>query len=95
MAIDYFSKWVETKALASTMKFQVIKFLKARVISRYKIPHVLVSDNNPQFMSKDIKRFLEELHIEHNFAYIKHAQTNGLVKAANKVMMEGLKKKKS
>lgn len=33
VAIDYFSK-----ALGLTTKLQVIKFLKARIISRYRIP---------------------------------------------------------
>lgn len=33
VTIDYFSKWMEAKALTSTTKFQVIKFLKSRIIS--------------------------------------------------------------
>lgn len=32
--IDYFSKWIETKALASIPEFQIIKFLKSRIISQ-------------------------------------------------------------
>lgn len=46
--IDYFSKWIEAKALASTTIFQVIKFLKSWIISRYGIPNILGSDNDPQ-----------------------------------------------
>lgn len=56
------------------------------------IPYVLLSDNDPQFMDKDIKFFLEELHIENHFAFVKLVQTNGRVEADNKVVMEGLKK---
>lgn len=67
------------------------KILKSRVISRYGILHMLVSDNEPQFAGKDPKWFLEELHIEHRFALMRHAQTNGHVKPVNKVVLDGLK----
>lgn len=55
VVIDYFSKWFEANTLAPTTEFQVIKFLKSRIILWYGVPHVLVSDNGPQFVGKDIK----------------------------------------
>jgi hypothetical protein len=47
VAIDYFTKWVEAKALASTMEFQVIKFMQVNIFSRFGIPKILISDNGP------------------------------------------------
>lgn len=52
----------------------------------------MVSDNDPQFTGKDIKWFLQELHIEHYFTSIKDAKTNRQVDAVNKVVTEGFKR---
>lgn len=74
-----------------TTKFQVIKFLKSRIISRYSIPTILVSDNGPQFMGKELRWFCEQLKIEHRHAIVKHAQANGQVETTNKTILNGLK----
>lgn len=76
VGINYFSKSVEAKALASTIEIQVIKFLKSQVISWYGVPHVLISDNGPQFVCIDLKCFLEELCIEHQWGM--HGQMDRL-----------------
>lgn len=55
VVIDYFSKWINAKALASTIEFQVIKFLKDNIISRYSVPKILISDNGPQFVGSELK----------------------------------------
>lgn len=39
---------------------------------------------------KKIRWFLKELNIEHHFASLSHAQTNGQVEVENKVVMDGL-----
>lgn len=52
VVIDYFSKWIEMKALTSTTEFKVIKFLKSRIVYRYGIPSILVTDTGPQFSGK-------------------------------------------
>lgn len=44
------------------------------MMSRYGVPHVLVIDNDPQFTGKDIKWFLDEIHMERRFVSVKHAQ---------------------
>lgn len=55
VAIEYFSKWIEAKALASTTKFQVIKFIKSIIVARYGISSVLISDNGPAFVVKKLR----------------------------------------
>lgn len=52
VAINYFSNCVEAKALGSTTEFQVIKFLKQHIISRYRVPDILMSDIGPQLAGK-------------------------------------------
>lgn len=86
------SKWIEAKALSSKTKFQVMKFLKSRIVSRHQVPQTLDSDNKPQLTRRDIKRLLEELNIEHRFTYVRHTQMNSQVDTVNKMVRDGLKK---
>ena len=49
VATDYFTKWVEAKAL-STISAQVVRrFLWEDIICRFGLPHTIVSDNGKQF----------------------------------------------
>ena len=48
VGIDYFTKWVETEALAIITKKNVRIFVWKNIICRYGIPRVLVSDNGKQ-----------------------------------------------
>ena len=43
--IDYFTKWVEAKTLASIIEKNIRNFIWRNIICRYGIPRVLVSDN--------------------------------------------------
>lgn len=52
-----------------------------------------MSDTDSQFAGKGIKWFLEELHIEHRFQYVRRTQMNGMVEPVNKVVLKGLKKR--
>lgn len=50
-----FSKSVEAKALTTTTNFHIIKFLKSRIISRYWIPKIMISDNGTLFAKQKLK----------------------------------------
>ncbi|XP_074351630.1 uncharacterized protein LOC141690755 [Apium graveolens] len=45
VAIDYFTKWIEAKALAKITTKQITQFFWENVICRYGIPRILVTDN--------------------------------------------------
>ena len=45
VGIDYFTKWVEAKALATIIEKNIWSFFWKNIICRYGIPRVLVSDN--------------------------------------------------
>nr|XP_043622755.1 uncharacterized protein LOC122594316 [Erigeron canadensis] len=47
VAIDYFTKWVEAKPLASTNGDKMKEFVWEHIICRFGIPHTIVSDNGP------------------------------------------------
>ena len=45
VATDYFIKWAEAKAYAQVNATQVIQFIQRNIVSRFGVPHSLVSDN--------------------------------------------------
>jgi len=56
--VDYFTEWVEAKAVNKIESSDVIEFL-IEVFSRHGIPEILISDNGPQFISNQTKGFLD------------------------------------
>ena len=42
---DYFTKWVETEALANIRDVDAKKFIWKNIVTRFGIPHTLISDN--------------------------------------------------
>ena len=49
VAIDYFTKWVEAKALATITEAKIQSFLWKNIICRFGIPMTIISDNGRQF----------------------------------------------
>ncbi|GJX84600.1 reverse transcriptase domain-containing protein [Tanacetum coccineum] len=58
---------------------------------RFGMPGEIISDNGKQFRDEPFKDWCEKINIRQHFASVKHPQTNGLVKRANKSLGEGLK----
>ncbi|XP_016178209.1 uncharacterized protein K02A2.6-like [Arachis ipaensis] len=64
-----------------------------QVIARFGILEVVISDNGTQFADKKFGEILAGLGIRQKFSSVEHPQTNGQVEAANKVVLQGLKKR--
>ena len=60
---DYFTKWVEVKPLANIKDADAKKFIWKNIVTRFGVPHALVSDNGLQFNSKAFKRYCCDLGI--------------------------------
>ncbi|GKC79307.1 reverse transcriptase domain-containing protein [Tanacetum coccineum] len=58
---------------------------------RFRLPGKMISDNGKQFRDDPFKDWCEKLCINQHFASVKHLQTNGLVKRANRSLGEGIK----
>ena len=43
---DYFTKWVETEPLANIRDVDAKKFVWKNIVTRFGIPHTLISDNS-------------------------------------------------
>ena len=42
---DYFTKWVEAEALTNIRDVDAKKFIWKNIVTRFRIPHSLISDN--------------------------------------------------
>ncbi|GJR32241.1 reverse transcriptase domain-containing protein [Tanacetum coccineum] len=91
VAMDYFTKWIEAKAVATITGNQVKKFAWDNIVCRFGLPGEIVSDNGKQFSDNPFKDWCEKLNITQRFASVKHPQSNGLVERANRSLGEGIK----
>ncbi|GKC17370.1 reverse transcriptase domain-containing protein, partial [Tanacetum coccineum] len=91
VAMDYFIKWIEAKAVATISGSQVKKFVWDNIVCRFKLPGEIVSDNRKQFSGDPFKDWCEKLNIVQRFASVKHLQSNRLVERANRSLGEGIK----
>nr|GEY37350.1 reverse transcriptase domain-containing protein [Tanacetum cinerariifolium] len=91
LAMDYFTKWVKAKAVATITDGQVKKFVWDNIVCRFGIPGEIISDNSKQFTDNPFKGWCDKLNITQRFASVKHPQSNGLVERANQSLGEGIK----
>ncbi|GKA35752.1 reverse transcriptase domain-containing protein [Tanacetum coccineum] len=91
VAIDYFTKWIEAKPVATITGNQIKKFMWDNIVCRFRLPGEIISDNGKQFQDNPFKDWCEKLCIRQHFASVKHPQTNGLVERANRSLEEGIK----
>ncbi|XP_074336715.1 uncharacterized protein LOC141673886 [Apium graveolens] len=68
------------------------KFI-VNVICRYGIPRILVTDNGKQFNNAEFKEYCDENSIELRFTSVAHPQENGQAEVANRIILDGLKKR--
>ncbi|XP_065630491.1 uncharacterized protein LOC136067939 [Quercus suber] len=90
---DYFTKWVEAEPLANIRDVDVQRFMWKNIITRFGIPHTLISDNGLQFDSNAFRSYCSELGITNRYSTPAHPQGNGQAEAVNKVIVNGLKKR--
>ncbi|GKA99083.1 reverse transcriptase domain-containing protein [Tanacetum coccineum] len=94
VAIDYFTKWIEAKPVATITGNQIKKFVWDNIVCRFGLPGEIILDNGKQFWDNPFKDWCEKLCIRQHFASVKHTQTNGLReqaairKAKSKAKME-------
>ncbi|GJS15791.1 reverse transcriptase domain-containing protein [Tanacetum coccineum] len=91
VAIDYFTKWIEAKPVATITGAQVKKFVWDNIVCRFGLPGEIISDNGKQFRDNPFKDWCEKLCIRQCFASVKYPQANGLVERANRSLGEGIK----
>ena len=91
VSIDYFTKWVEAKALANITEKNIRNFVWRNIICRYRIPKVLVSDNGKQFDNDSFREFCLQLGIKNHYSSPAHPQANGQVEVTNRSLLKIIK----
>ena len=92
VGIDYFMKWVEAEPLANIRDVDAKRFVWKNIVTRFGVPHVLISNNSLQFDSKMFRRYCGELGITNRYSTPTYPQGNGQAEAINKIIVNGLKK---
>nr|GEX83031.1 reverse transcriptase domain-containing protein [Tanacetum cinerariifolium] len=91
VAMDYFTKWIEAKLVATITGAQVKKFVWDNIVCRFGLPGEIVSENEKQFRDNLFKDRCEKLSIHQCLASVKHSQANGIVERANRSLGKGIK----
>ncbi|XP_065634993.1 uncharacterized protein LOC136069854 [Quercus suber] len=63
------------------------------IVTRFGVPHTLISDNGLQFDSNAFRSYYSELRITNRYSTPSYPQGNGQAEAVNKVIVNGLKKR--
>nr|GFB75184.1 putative nucleotidyltransferase, ribonuclease H [Tanacetum cinerariifolium] len=80
MAVDYFSKWVEAKALPTNDAQVVCKFLKS-LFTRFGTPRAIISDRGTHFCNDQFAKVMRKYRVTHRLTTAYHPQTSGQVEA--------------
>ena len=76
LVIDYYSRYIELALLRSTTAASVINHTKS-IFARHGIPQIIVSDNGPQFASKQFEEFAQKYEFTHIASSPAYSQANG------------------
>jgi IS30 family transposase len=90
--VEYFSKWIEAKPLATITLATVQKFFWQNIVCRFGLPKAITFDNETQFDAKTFKDFYDRVGTKIHFASVRHPESNGLVERANGIIMTGIMK---
>nr|AAP05806.1 putative GAG-POL precursor [Oryza sativa Japonica Group]AAT76358.1 putative GAG-POL precursor [Oryza sativa Japonica Group] len=90
VAIDKFTKWIEAVPTGEIKADNAIKFIRG-ILCRYGLPHRIITNNGPQFISADFQDYCIGLGVKICFASVSHPQSNGQVERANGIVLQGIK----
>jgi len=75
--MNYFTKCIDAKALASILEREVRKFICRKVITRFEVSREMVFDNGCQFDTDLIQDYCVEYDIQKRFMAFARPQMNG------------------
>jgi transposase InsO family protein len=92
VAVDKFTKWVESAPITTKDSTAAINFIKS-IVFCFGVPHSIIIDNGTNFTSKEFKSYYESMGIKLKFASVAHPKTNGQVEKENGLICNGIKKR--
>jgi ribonuclease HI len=90
VAVEYFSKWIEAKPLATITSVTVQKFFWQSIVCRFGVPKAITVDNGTLFDAETFKDFCDQIGTKIHFASVRHLESNGLVERANGIITTGI-----
>lgn len=85
--VDYHSRWYEIKFLKTTTCSKVIEALKDS-FDIFGLPVYLKTDNGPQFIALEFKKFMESMSVHHHLITPRWREANGEVERQNRSIMK-------
>jgi hypothetical protein len=92
VAVEYFSKWIKAKPLATITSATVQKFFWQNIVCHFGVPKAITLDNETQFDAETFKAFCDQIGTKIHFASVRHPKSNGLVERANGNIITGIMK---
>nr|GEU98465.1 reverse transcriptase domain-containing protein [Tanacetum cinerariifolium] len=83
VAVDYFSRWIEAKALPTNDARVVVKFLKS-LFARFETPTAILSDHGTYFCNDKFAKVMSKYGVTHRLSTSYHPQTSGQVEVSNR-----------
>ncbi|GJR10245.1 reverse transcriptase domain-containing protein [Tanacetum coccineum] len=83
VAVNYLSKWDETKALPTNDARVICKFLKS-LFARFGTPRAIISDRGTHFCNDQFARVTLKYGVTHRLSTAYHPQTSGQVEVSNR-----------
>ena len=83
VAVDFFTKYVEARALESVDAQTIAQFIHEDIICRHGIPNQITSDRGTEFVNELITTLTKVYHIKHIRATAYHPQGNGQIERMN------------
>jgi hypothetical protein len=76
VAVEYFSKWIEAKPLATITSATVQKFFWQNTVCHFDVPKAITVDNGTQFDAETFKVFCDLIGTKIHFASVRHLESN-------------------
>ena len=89
VAADYYSNYIEVANLPRLCTAETVKSIKRMIATHGIMDNILVSDNGPQFTSREFAEFASNYNIQHDTSSLLRPQSNGLSEKAVQ-MIKGL-----
>ena len=92
VAVDQFSKWVETKVVPNKSEKEIIKAIEEMIFKKHGIPKIIYSDNGLEFNNSKVKELVRQKRLQWIYNSPGHHNAIGTVERMNKTLMDKIKK---
>jgi hypothetical protein len=92
VVVEYFSKCIEAKPLATITSVTVQQFFWQNIVCRFGVPKAITVYNGTQFDAETFKDFCDQIGTKIHFASVRHPKSNRLVERANGIIMTRIMK---